>query len=352
MQLRRCFSFRLAHTSTPWSPTRTLTMSLHPFYKAIYGFSALHAVLITVVFGIVLTCLAVDDGLAVTNYQLRVFLVLGALRAISSVVFENILVTHSAVFRSMSAHDQRFLVMSLSQFTSLISWTGAGLLIALYTPFNTLASNQQMLHPLGVALSFAAIMDLCTDLYRNGGWDLYAHHAVALMMLIVSFEVLPVSMSDPGVIIYSVQNGLDRCVRLVFFWARMRRQQVALLVKDGELREKESTRNASLDDLIPSDDELKRQFTVAFVVYTFIIRFVMTAVIAIYLSTMWDEMVWGWRITHLALPILFALSDIKFFQYLYRKSNLARSGFSGAHKITKMRHAGSEAALCDIIKLG
>ena len=307
-------------------------MSLHPFYKALYCFCALDAVLITVIVAIVLSCLTVGDAVAVTNYQLRVFLALGALRALATVTFENIVTKHSAVFRSMSAHDQRFLVMSLGQFSNLITLTGAGLLIAVYTPFHTLASNQQLLHPLGVAMSFACIMDLCTDLYRNGGWDLYAHHAVALTMLIVSFEVLPVSLSDPGVIIYSVQNGLDRCVRLVFFWARMRRQQVALLVKDGEVKEKESTRSASLDDLIPSDDELKRQFTVAFVVYAFIIRFVMTAAIAIYLSTMWDEMVWGWRITHFVLPVLFALSDIKFFQYLYRKSTLARSGFSGARK--------------------
>ena len=300
-------------------------MSLHPFYKAVYGFTALHTLYIVVLVAIITSGIVTGDAFAVVPYQQRLLLVWVGLRLWANIFIEKILVKHSAVFRSMSPHDQRFLVMSVNQFTSLISWSGAGLLVAVYAPFNSLSSNQQLLHPLGEWFTNAAIADFAADLYRNGGWDLYAHHAVGLMMMVVSFEVLPVSLSDPGVIIYAMQNGLDRCVRLLFFWARMRRQQIALVAQDGEVKDKESTRNnASLDHFIPTDAELRRYFTYGFVVYTFGIRIVMLTATGVYLWSAWAEMTLGWKIAHFVLPVLFALSDIKFFEYLYRKSTLAR----------------------------
>ena len=302
-------------------------MSLHPFYKAVYGFTALQALLLAWFLHIVVSGLRIEDGFAIVRYQHRLMLAWIGLRPITTVVVENVLMKHSAVFRRTSAHEQRFLVMSVVQFTNLVGWTGAGLLVAVYAPFNSLASNRQLLHPLGEWFTNAAIADFAADLYRNGGWDLYAHHVVGLMMMVASFEVLPVSLSDPGVIIYAMQNGLDRCVRLLFFWARMRRQQVALRAKGDEERDKESaTQNTStLDRLIPQEAELKRQFTYAFVVYALVIRIVMISAIGAYLWSAWTDMVMGWRIAHLAFPILYGLSDSKFFAYLYRKSSLSRS---------------------------
>ena len=298
-------------------------MSLHPFYKAVYGFSALHTLLVVALATVVLSGLSIGDGSTILNYQLRLFLAFAGLRGVANVVFENILMKHSAVFRSMTANDQRTLVMSVTQFTSLISWSGTGMLIAFYAPFNTLSSNQQILHPLGQALTFACIMDLNADLFRNPSWDVYIHHGIALLMLVVSFEILPVSMSDPGTLLYSMQNGLDRFVRLLLFWSKMRRQQVVLLAKRGSMGEISAKNNASLDQYIPSDASLKHQFTVAIVVYTFGVRAVMISAVGAYLYSAWDDMIWGWRITHVSLPVAFALTDIKFWYHMYRKSSLA-----------------------------
>lgn len=300
-------------------------MSLHPFYKVVYGFSALHALWIGALIALVLPGLLDGDAHAIVPYQQCLLFVWAGLRAVANNVIENTLVKHSAVFRSLSAHDQRSLVTSVNQFTSLISWSCAGGMVAIYAPFHSHESNQQLLHPLGQWFTHAAIVDFAADLYRNPDWDVYIHHAFGLMMMVVSFETLPISLSDPGVIIYAMQNGLDRCVRLLLFWSKMRRQQVALLEQDGEVQDKETAKGGvSLDRLIPNDASLRHQFTIGIVVYTFGIRTVMYIACGIYAWSAWDEMVWGWRLAHLAFPVVFVLTDIKFWKHLYRKSSFAK----------------------------
>ena len=288
---------------------------MHPFYNTVYGIAAFQAAYI----GGVLYAI---QEFAFFRHSLHLVILWAMLRAIANKLIGKALEKHSAVFRSLPPSSQCSLVTSANQFANVISWTSVGLSFAAYAAFNIVNIDLQTIYHLKQFCAFASAIDLCVDLYRHVGWETCLRHGVAVLALGISFEVVPSSLSDTGVLLYAMQNCCDRGLHLLFFWATMREQQIALMVKD-KAKDTTTKNGASLDCFIPQDAELKSQFSYAFVGYLFGFRVVMLGAVVAYLWSGWNVIPWGWRVTHLVLPLLCGISDRKLFMYIYQNSSLA-----------------------------
>ena len=77
-------------------------------------------------------------------------------------------------------------------------------------------------------------------------------------------------------------------------------------------------------------DQPRSQFTYLFILYVIVVRALMQASVAIYLSNNWSEIV-GWRVAHLALPSIFNITGYRAFVHMYTRSTRSKAKTSSCH---------------------
>ena len=353
---------------------------MHPFHRTLTAVCAAHVAYGVGTVSFMLWSILVGDYDAMSRYQMTFWGLFFGLRAIGHVVLENVMQKTSGVFRSIPATRRMDTLTMMDQFVTCFSWIPMALWLNVFLLVNPVSYSNNAFAPTARFCAGVCVIDLITELYRNPPRELYAHHAVAITMLLASFEFMPSSYSDIGVVLYSLQSALDRASYLVFFWGRMRgcadkasapalfpmKPAGEVLPTATELSPKVSLRFAksssnfstdslsgtyfscgdfagemssplnsacrepnkqkgedvSMDDLIPATRALRGQFTIAFVYYTFIVRGLMLISSWTYLYRNSDEIPFGWRIVHLVLPWMFNAADWHLYQHLYQRSTL------------------------------
>ena len=192
------------------------------FYRSLWTVAAANAAAAAFVISVMAYGVFNDDPSLVTRYQLTFWGLFSGIRVIGHVVLENVMQKTSGVFRSIPSTRRMDTLTMMDQFVTCFSWIPMALWLNVFLLVTPVSYSNVAFAPTARFCAGVCVIDLITELYRNPPRGLYAHHAVAITMLLASFEFLPTAYSDIGVVLYSLQSALDRASYLVFFWGRMR----------------------------------------------------------------------------------------------------------------------------------